>query len=144
MLPSRQVLIGMILGALSATALAAMGPGWALADEEQPQGFDPANLVRFEERDYDVRYEDWVATTPLSGASVKKIEFGRISQVDIAITETGTYSSEAMFSPHIQYPGISVEPLTRSGSLIHLRTGSQRIVTDGRDACVLSRSFVIC
>jgi hypothetical protein len=110
-LPDRHLLLGMTLGALCATALAAIGPGMvveAFADGA-PVGIDPASLVRFEDRDYVVDYEDWVATDPLSSTRVKKVEAGKVSYVTITTTQTGTYSTDAMFSRHVQYPGISVE-----------------------------------
>jgi hypothetical protein len=168
-LPSRQVLLGMIIGAFCASAVAAIGPGVVVQafGDESPKAIDPAALVRFEDRDYDVQYEDWVATDPLSHTRVKKIEMGRVSYVDITTTATGTYSTDAMFSNHIQYPGITVEemprpafggavtvlggrghwlalPLIRASSIIHLRTGKRTIVTDGRDTCVLSRIYTVC
>ncbi|UXN73657.1 hypothetical protein N8D56_23295 [Devosia sp. A8/3-2] len=73
------------------------------------RGSDPSQLVKFEGTNYLVENEDWVSTTPLSSTRVKKIEMGKVSYVDITTTETGTYSTDAMFSNHIQYPGISVE-----------------------------------
>lgn len=110
-LPDRHLLLGMTLGATCATALAAIGPGMvveAFADGT-PVGIDPSGLVRFEDRDYVVDYDDWVATDPLSSVRVKKVEAGKVSYVTITTTETGTYSTDAMFSRHVQYPGISVE-----------------------------------
>ena len=103
-LPDRHLLLGMSLGAVCATAIAAIGPGMvleALADEFTPSGVDAASLVKFEEREYVVDYQDWVATDPLSTVRVKKVEAGKA---------TGTYSTDAMFSSHVQYPGISVQP----------------------------------
>jgi hypothetical protein len=114
-LPTRHVMIGIALGALSASILAVTGPGailQALADEVLPvvaPGFDPADLVKFNDRDYRVENEDWVATDPLSSVRVKKIEAGKVTYVTITTTATGTYSTDGMFSDHIQYPGISVE-----------------------------------
>ncbi|MHA6729412.1 hypothetical protein [Devosia sp. A369] len=111
-LPDRHLLLGMTLGAVCATALAAVGPGvvlQAFGDESAIHGVDPSRLVRFEERDYLVDYEDWVATDPLATARVKKVEAGKVSYVTITTTDTGTYSSDAMFSRHVQYPGISVQ-----------------------------------
>ena len=111
-LPDRHLLLGMTLGAVCATALAAIGPGMvfeALADELTPTGIDASRLVKFEERNYLVDYDDWVATDPLSTTRVKKVEAGRVSYVTITTTATGTYSTDAMFSNHVQYPGISVE-----------------------------------
>lgn len=114
-LPTRHMLLGMTLGAICATGLAAIGPGVVIQvlAEERRVGIDSASLVRFADRDYEVQYEDWVDTDPLSTARVKKIEAGRVSWVDITTTTTGTYSSEALVSGHIRYPGISVEPADR-------------------------------
>ena len=75
-LPDRNLLLGMTLGALCATGLAAIGPGMvftALADEFAPSGVDAASLVKFEDREYVVDYDDWVATDPLSTTRVKKV-----------------------------------------------------------------------
>ena len=114
-LPTRHVMIGIVLGAVTASVIAVTGPGAiipALADEVlQPvaPGFDTSDLVKFEDRDYRVENEDWVATDPTSTVKVKKIEGGRVSFVTITTTATGTYSTDSMFSNHIQYPGISVE-----------------------------------
>lgn len=111
-LPDRHLLLGMTLGAICATAIAAIGPGMvfeALADEFAPSGVDAASLVKFEGQDYVVDYDDWVATDPLSTVRVKKVEAGKVSYVTITTTATGTYSTDAMFSNHVQYPGISVE-----------------------------------
>ena len=111
-LPDRHLLLGMTIGAFCATALAAIGPGMvfqAFADEMAPSGVDAAALVKYEDREYVVDYDDWVATDPLSTTRVKKVEAGRVSYVTITTTATGTYSTDAMFSNHVQYPGIRVE-----------------------------------
>ena len=114
-LPTRHVMIGIVLGALTASVIAVTGPGItipALAVEtRQPvaPGFDTSDLVKFEDRRYRVENEDWVATDPVSSVKVKKIEGGRVSYVTITTTKTGTYSTDGMFSNHVQYPGISVE-----------------------------------
>lgn len=120
-LPDRHMLLGMTLGAICATTLAFTGPGMVIetfADEFieriTPQGFDPANLVRFEGKKYYVESDESVATTPLSTALVKKVEGGHVSYVTITTTESGTYSTDAMFSDHVQYPGIEVTELPRN------------------------------
>jgi hypothetical protein len=74
-----------------------------------------SKLVRYEDRDYLVDYDASVSTDALSTARVKKVEAGKVSYVTITTTATGTYSSDAMFSNHVQYPGIEVQPLD-SGS----------------------------
>lgn len=109
-LPTRHMLLGMTLGAVCATAIAAIGPGFvleAIADE-MPAGFDTDKLVKFDGRDYEVDYADWVSTDPLSSASVKKIEGGKVSYVSITTTATGTYSTDGLISKHVLYPGVDV------------------------------------
>ena len=114
-LPTRHALIAMTLGALAASVIAMTGPGMtlpAVADEmiaAVAPGFDPDNLVKFNDREYRMEHEDWVSTEPLKKVRLKKIEGGRVSYVDITTTATGTYSTDAMFSRHVQYPGVSVE-----------------------------------
>lgn len=115
-LPTRHAVIGMALGALAASVIAVTGPGMsmpALASEvlgmAAAPGFDPNELVKFNERQYRVQHEDWVGTEPLSSVRVKKIEGGRVSHVTITTTATGTYSTDAMFSRHVRYAGIAVD-----------------------------------
>lgn len=168
-LPDRHLLIGMTLGALCATALAAIGPGTVvevLADEMlQPQGIDANSLVRYEGRKYQVNYDDTVATEPLSTTRVKKVEGGRVSYVTITTTDTGTYSTDAMFSPHVQYPGIEVNPVSvypynhfsywsggrwfgfrsgGAGSFMYFRNGDTRVSTWGSMTCVSGKNFHVC
>lgn len=121
-LPDRHLLFGMTLGAICATGLAAIGPGMvfaAFADEYAPGGVDAASLVKFEGRDYTVDYDSWIATDPLSTTRIKKVEAGRVSYVTITTTATGTYSTDAMFSNHVQYPGINVAPDGPSRNVFH-------------------------
>lgn len=116
-LPSRQVLTGMALGAICATALAATGPGFVMNvfADEAAVGFDTGNLVKFGEREYEVSYADWVSTDPLSSATVKKIEAGKVTYVSITTTVTGTYSTDGLTSRHVLYPGIDVTEVTPNG-----------------------------
>jgi hypothetical protein len=109
-LPTRQTLLGMTLGAACATALAAVGPGFVL--DAFPAGFDTNNLVKFDGRDYEVDYADWVSTDPLSSSTVKKIEAGKVTYVSITTTATGTYSTDGLTSKHVLYPGIDVTEVT--------------------------------
>lgn len=117
-LPTRHMLLGMTLGAACATALAAMGPGYVLEAfaDEMPAGFDTGKLVKFDGRDYEVSYADWVSTDPLSTAMVKKIEAGRVSYVSITTTATGTYSTDGLTSRHVLYPGIEVKQAASEGA----------------------------
>ncbi|KKB10726.1 hypothetical protein VE25_16515 [Devosia geojensis] len=168
-LPDRHLLLGMTLGAICATALTAIGPGLTVdvfADEARP-AIDTDALVRIGERDYRITHADWVSTTPISNSRIRKIEYGRSSYVDVAVTETGTYSTDGFASPHVLYPGIEVEevssrepfaiallggwghwvvtPLVKGSSLLHLRTApGERIISDGSTTCLLSRDYSIC
>ena len=167
-LPDRHLLLGMTLGAICATGLAAIGPGMifeAFADEFAPTGVDAASLVKYEDREYVVDYDDWAATDPLSTVRVKKVEAGKVSYVTITTTATGTYSTDAMFSNHVQYPGISVEEApsdtynrfsywngrswlsfgTRNGnSFFYFRDRNTGISRRGNVTCVSGKGFYVC
>jgi hypothetical protein len=167
-LPDRHLLLGMTLGALCATALSAIGPGAVFADEPEGPAIDPDALVRIADRFYDITYEDWVATEPLSRATVKKIGYGSTSYVEISTTETGTYSTDGLASPHVLYAGIEVKevasasfppilllgtgeswvvaPLTKGSSFLHLDLDNgDRIFSHGGGAtCLLSNDYTLC
>ena len=167
-LPDRKVLLCMVVGAVCGVGVGIVGPGAvieAFADSA-PTGIDPTALVRFEGSDYDVQYDDWVDTTPTSKTRVKKVEFGHVSYVDITTTSTGTYSTDAMFSNNIRYPGITVNkvvpdmasaisvlgfggrwvvlPLARGNSFVHIRSGNHALVSGGGMTCVFTRYSTIC
>lgn len=168
LLPDRKVLLGMTLGAVCGVAAGMIGPGSviaAFADGTQT-GIDPSALVKFEDRDYDVQYDDWVDTTPTGKTRIKKVEFGRVSYVDITTTSTGTYSTDAMFSRNIQYPGITVHevapqvasaisvlglggrwvalPLAPGNSFVHIRAGNHATLSGGGVTCIFTRYSTIC
>lgn len=160
MLPDRRTLTGMIFGAFGAATVMAIGPGAVMevfADE--PGGIDTGALVRFEAGGMRVTHQDWVSTSVTASATVTKIGYGRTTAVTISTTATGTYSSDALGSPHVLYPGITVErtaeapspagwslvPLTRGGSILYLRTdGGTHILTDGTTTCMMSARYAIC
>lgn len=50
--------------------------------------------------------EPWVSTDAISYSTVRKVSFGRTEFVQIATTSTGVYSSDALESAHVRYPGI--------------------------------------
>lgn len=58
--------------------------------------------------DYTITYDDTVSLDPLSQATVSKVGYGHVSEVNIVTTSSGTYSSDALKSPHVLYPGIEV------------------------------------
>lgn len=101
------VRVAVAAGLLCLAALA--GAANARADSIVTTGNPPLSmLVKFDDRDYEIAYQDWVSLDPISTSSVRKIGFGQISEVSIATTDTGTYSSDGMISPHVLYPGIEV------------------------------------
>jgi hypothetical protein len=68
--------------------------------------FDPKSL-----RKYDVDLnEDVVSTKVTHRDLMTKIGFGQRTVVSIVTTPTGTYSSDALVSPYVRYPGIDVTP----------------------------------
>jgi hypothetical protein len=166
-LPDRRTLVGMALGALGATFVATIGPGAmldVLADEMvEPTGIDLDKLVFFEGKPYTVEHEDWVATEPLSTTRVKKVEAGRVSYVTITTTATGTYSTDAMFSRHVQYPGIAVEDADiwnhfghwhdghwhhvhapAANSFYYVDAGDTAVMGWGNTTCVAGPNYMVC
>ena len=160
-LPTRHMLFGMAMGALSASALAAIGPGYVMEafGDEMPAGFDTAGLVKIDDRSYRMDYEPWVATDPLSTATVKKIEAGRVTYVSIATTATGTYSSDGLTSRHVRYPGIEVEEVGHATASFFSWSGDDWsylpafrgnsyvsiTATKAKDiACFAGASFLVC
>ncbi|WEJ57678.1 hypothetical protein [Devosia sp. FJ2-5-3] len=136
----------------------------ALASPSIADGIDPDRLVKFGERDYIVDYADWVSTDPISMHRVKKIEAGRVSEVAITRTSTGTYSTDALTSRHVQYPGITVrtaEPRTvsfaqwaggqwtsfevqRGNSFVSVSTYKTRDGKTRTTSCITTASFWYC
>lgn len=170
-LPNRHMLLGMTLGAVCASALAVTGPGIVIesfADEMVQSvfapGFDTTKLVKFEGRQYQIQSEDWVSQDPISSQVVKKIEAGRVTYVTIANTATGTYSSDAMFSKNVQYPGIALDEVppsrnrfsfwsggqwhgftSRLGqSFFYIRSGTTRVTQWGDTTCVSGKDYTVC
>jgi hypothetical protein len=114
LLPTRQIVLGIVVGATTATALSFFSPGVnakALVAELLPHTFDTTKLVKFDDKVYAMTLDNDVSTKPLAVTTVRKIGMGETSFVDITTTSTGTYSSEALFSPHVRYPGIIVKRL---------------------------------
>ena len=92
--------------------------------------------------DGDVRYTahaDGTVSTEVSGTqTVKKIGFGAVSTVTIVTTPTGVYSSDAIFSPNVRYPGITV---TAEPTLLGVLRDLDKI--DGLSVPVYNGSFVV-
>lgn len=106
----RSIALRYRVGAAAALMLAAlMGAGVARAD-----GFintDPpplSMLVKFDDKQYQVAYSADVALEPTASTMVRKVGYGRVTDINIATTDTGTYSSDGLASPYVRYPGIKV------------------------------------
>jgi len=103
-------LAGLVAGAIAApaffpAAFAAEPQKHILdtASEIFPKPFDPKALRKF-----DIIVDDSVSTKPLRTETVSEIGFGQRSMVAIVTTSSGTYSSDAIASPYVRYPGIDV------------------------------------
>jgi hypothetical protein len=112
----RMIAIGGTIGTLVAGALAS--PSFVAAVAAEPMravsstvkdlfGSDAIDHRQF--RKYRITFDDSVSTEVQRVRTVKKIEMGRTSTVSIVTTPSGTYSTDAMLSPHVRYPGIEVE-----------------------------------
>jgi hypothetical protein len=127
----KPVVTGAVIGAIATLMLGAMShlpPSVAAAepmhtltstmDELLPRGFDPNSLVRFSDAAYTITADPGISRTPLSTTTVRKIGFGKLTLVAITTTASGVYSSDAMTSPYVRYPGIHatrVYPAARDG-----------------------------
>lgn len=114
------VAAGILLSVGFALAGTDRGQSVVLSALPQPvaQGFDTSRLVKFDGRQFEIAYDASVSTDVLTSTTVKKIEAGRVSYVSIGTTATGTYSSDALTSKHVKYPGISVQEVSADGTPI--------------------------
>lgn len=103
----------LVAGALASpvffpAALAEDAPRQVLASAKDmfaPPKFDPKTLRKF-----DIVLDDSVSTEVTHQAVVTKIGFGKRTIVSIVTTPSGTYSSDAIGSPYVRYPGVDVAP----------------------------------
>lgn len=111
--------------ALTLLLAAAIAAGSAYADGIVTSSPPLSTLVKFGERQYQIAYSEDVSLEPTQTVVVRKIGFGRIETVNIATTASGTYSSDGLTSPYIQYPGISVSevPSEAVGAFKHREPG---------------------
>ena len=95
----------------------------AFADETDTQPIDFDNLIRMNGRELQISTDETVSMDVLFTSQIKKIGYGHVKTVNIVRTPTGTYSSDALVSPHVLYPGVKVSEVlpaltTNSLSLI--------------------------
>lgn len=87
--------------------------------------------------------EPWVSTEVVSRNTVKKIGYGRQSVVSVYTTPTGTYSSDGLRSPYVQYPGIErAERPRRSLTFIPFDGGA--VVIGPNRTCIAVGSGIYC
>lgn len=71
------------------------------ASELFPPPFDPESLVKYT---YDLAPS--VSTEVLKESTIKKIGYGNTEMVHVLETPSGTYSTDALDSPYVEYPGV--------------------------------------
>jgi hypothetical protein len=98
-----------------------------LPDEPLPAFFKPQWTV-----------EPSVNTDVVKQQMVRKIGYGRTEFVDIVTTPTGTYSSDALSSPYVRYPGIHANA-PEAGGILSIWSGSRwtSIEADGTGSIVM-------
>ena len=110
--PVRVLAYGAFFGSMIAWSIAAPDHMSAVAEEPVkavasaidtlfPNTVDPKMF-----RHYSITFDDSISTDIQRTQRVKKIGHGRTSEVTIVTTPSGTYSTDGLLSPHVQYPGI--------------------------------------
>jgi hypothetical protein len=151
-----------VLIRLSFAAVAAAAVGFAPVTWAQEPGtnkIDLQNLVFFKGDTYSVTYEDSVSREATAQTTVRKIGYGKTSIVNIITTASGVYSSDALTSPHILYPGVHVEKVPYEDSEAHghhhhaplagsfvniVRTPSAVVIQGNRGTCVITKNTLMC
>lgn len=122
---------------------------------------DVDNLVRIGGRDYAVTFEDGISAQAYSSTQVRRIGYGVETVVDIAYTPTGTYSTDGFASPHVVYPGVTVERVAATGPLLlgpsfaYVPFPAREVVTfvplpdglavvSGGESCVVTPAYRVC
>ncbi len=178
----RPVVIGGVAGGLGIVLIGAatsLPAAWAndepvrtmLSTQKQlfPAPFDASALVRFSDEEYLVNAVG-ASLEPESSVFVRKIGYGNSAWVTISTTPSGVYSSDAIASRNVRYPGIEVErlgtsvgvspahlaqwterygwtprPLVDAGSFVTVAPyDGGRMLIDGNSVCVLTRIIASC
>lgn len=96
---------------------------------------DPSDFVRIDHFNGHISVADYVDKQVQTVSQVTKIGYGQIHQVNVTTTSTGTYSSDALLSANVQYPGVKLVPKPSeiesslaygnhfNGLLVHTRKG---------------------
>lgn len=118
------------------------------------------NVMKFDNKFFRVTADASVDMNATSSATVTKIARGKVVEVNIATTSTGTYSTDGLASDHIKYPGITVERvhpvmMITSLSLVYLPTQQiekirgtfsrlDAFVPTEDNGCLIEGSYQIC
>ncbi len=96
---------GDAVGGLFATA--------AQAQETEKSPIDFSKLVKVDDQQLNVTFDDSVSQEVMRTHRITKIGLGgNVTQVTVVRTATGSYSTDGIASPHIQYHGVDVEPVS--------------------------------
>jgi len=110
--PVRVLAYGSFFGAMITWSVVAPNQMSAVAEEPVKaaaatiEGLFPNIVDPKAFKHYDITFDDSVSDDALHTQVVRKIAGGRTSDVTITTTPSGTYSTDGLLSPHVQYPGI--------------------------------------
>lgn len=131
---SRLFWSGMIVAALVVPLFLVVPKSIAASSFRMPLGpIDTSKFVRFEAKTVPgLDIDETVDLHPYQSSSVTKIEFGRMKTVRIITTTTGVYSSDALASPYVNYPGIEriaiPVQVNSNGSITYLKTPADGLI----------------
>ncbi len=77
---------------------------------------------------WNVIVEPGISLEPIGESVVRKIAFGRTEFVRVVETSSGTYSSDALGSPNMRYPGIHRTAAQTTGTLAYWSADGWRSV----------------
>jgi hypothetical protein len=114
--PTRLALAGIVIGVLAGFVMAQFSPGPTLAAVAENQPFRvgravSTDLLKLDDGYFAVETEPGVSLEPQSRSVVRKIGYGETRFVSVSTTASGTYSTDALQSPYVRYPGIIVDRL---------------------------------
>lgn len=80
----------------------------ANAQEADTPAIDFDKLIKVDGEKYEITVDDSISLDVLTSHKIRKIGYGKETMVNVVRTTSGTYSSDALTSPNILYPGIEV------------------------------------
>lgn len=103
------------------------------ASELWPPAFNPEGLMK-----WDYYLQPSVSMEPIRESTIRKIGYGKTTLVNVTETSSGIYSTDALASSHIQYPGIIKDLKPAQVPLLRVWDGQQWTVQVG----AMADSFV--